>query len=780
MRRLCSFSCFSACGPRAAAAGVLALLGVGCTRPAPPGRPWREFVAELTNTARFADLAVRGTRLLSSYDRLGGNDDFNYFEKAGSEPGWVTVADLKGPGVVRRFWFTGVEPDHPFKFYFDGERSPRIQGAAEELFGRTWPFVPPLATYMNRAWTTYVPLTYRHSLRIETRTPPIHPRWGPRKLFFQANVEALPPEAPPETYPRKLSPEDERTLRDVAEVWNRSVEWPVAAGGEPQRVEVTAGTEMEIFADVGPATLREWTLAVEPTEPEAWSARERLWMLQDIVLRVFYDGRESPSVDVPLGDFFCCGWGPRRLGSLALGVGPQGFRCALPMPYARSVRFVLRNDADRAVTATFRAAREPGISAGAGYLHAMWNKSGPERQGPHRIAHFSGAGRYAGCYLAVTSHDNSWWMLEGDEMMHLDGETSPSWHGTGLEDYFNGAWYYGCAAFSAFYGVLDMSPYRTGQYRFHLVDPVRFEKSFLMVIERGDRNVSRGVMRSVAYAYLREPTVVAPVPTRREERRADPHPLQREVIMSQLIDLERMNNFAEAADLVETYLEQYPDVPWRGVLELRKLEYERLAGRGVADGAYDPFLRGERGQAAQEQAQLLAWLREKPLERALVGLHPNARAQLFLDGRPVLAADSPFALRVAGLELSRGPHTLCVEADLAREIPWVLASVRTADGVAGTGPGTPTTLSPRAGWMTNALSATRWDRTTSYTIVQGPPNAPYLPAVPNAFVLMQSKAYAIRPMYWEDTGQRAGIRVDFEMPLTNWPAHAREVTGLAR
>ncbi len=769
---------------RESVTGLLLALSLGlsfsCSRNEPEGgRPWNTFALELTDVSRFPDLSQPGVRLLSSYDRKGGNDDFNYFEKPGSESGWVVIADLKGPGCLWRFWLTGIELGHPFKIYIDGERKPRISGKVEDIFGNTFPFVPPLGAYINRAWYSFVPITFSKSLRIETRSPPTHQRWGLRRLFFHLNVESLPAGSAVQSFPKEFGPADHEAIRQVTNAWYRDVEWPVINVSELKTFEIQPGQEQELFADQGPATLTDWDLDVRPADPAGWSQQDREFLIQDATLRVFYDGLTGASVDVPVGDFFCNGWRARQFGSMALGVSTNGFHCALPMPYQKSVRFVLKNDADRPIAAAFGARRDAGVKPNAGYLHAVWNKSGPQRSGPHSLADFQGRGKYVGCYLGLTSWDNSWWMFEGDEAMFVDGEARPSWHGTGMEDYFNGAWYYRGAAFAALYGVMDMSPYRSGQYRFHLVDPVRFERTFHMEIERGDQNVSQGIMRSVGYAYLEQPSAVRSAGGDRAFRRADVKPLDKETLMFQLFELERMNNFGKAADQVREFLERYPDTEFRGVLELRILEYERLLGRVTDLAAYEPFLRGDHGDAAKQQAQALQWFYAQP-NRALVGLNVNGRARLFLDGREVLNGDSPVGLLLTGVELAPGHHTLCADVQLTRDWPWVQFGIRTQDGFAGTGTDTKATLRPPAGWMTGPAPGAGWENVTSYSIAQGPPGLPYIAAIPNAFILLQSKAYGVGALNWMETGGQAAYRVDFEFPLSGWPAHARAVAGLAR
>ena len=123
---------------------VLAALAAGCGR---------EAVTVASEAARLADplsiarLDGRDTVLHSSYDRTGGNDDWGTFSGDSAEPGWKVVADLKGPGVLTRFWFTGAKDGFPhrFRFFFDGEAVPRFEGVIEHGSGELNIFRHPIA-----------------------------------------------------------------------------------------------------------------------------------------------------------------------------------------------------------------------------------------------------------------------------------------------------------------------------------------------------------------------------------------------------------------------------------------------------------------------------------------------------------------------------------------------------------------------------------------------------------------------------------------------------------
>jgi hypothetical protein len=759
----------------------------GCARDtAPPGaRPWRDFVRDLADTRRLADWTnIPGAKLVSSYDPTGGNDDFNHFKGPGRDPGWVVLADLQGPGVVRRFWTTGVERGHFFRLYFDGERRPRVAGPIDELFGERFPFTPPLARYLNLCWYSYVPLTFQKSLRIETQAPPVHPLYGPRRLFYQVNVETFSAGGAVQTFPATLSGEDRAALEEAGRAWRRSVEWPSNDWAGVEGVAIPPGESAVVLRAEGPGVVEDWSLEVRPADPAGWTQRDREYLLQDAVLRVAYDDAAAPSVEVPVGNFFANEWRERHYGTLMMGSGPAGYRCRWPMPFRRALAVSLANGADRAIVARCAARVRPGAPPGAPFLHAEWRRSGPENGAPHVVAEFKGPGLFAGCLLGVTGAgggqtDNSWWILEGDEELFVDGERRPSWHGTGLEDYFNGGWYYRGAAFAALHGILDRAPFRVAQFRHHLVDPVRFRASFRMTFERGDRNVSHGWFQSTAFAYLDAPRPVHSCPVSRDERRANPERYERQTMMLQLVELERMNNFRKALDLCVEYQERQPGAEENGLYALRAIEYRRLLGEPVAREEYQPFLDGAHGSAAAEQAKLLAWFHERP-DRALIGLYASGQGRLFLDGTEVAQGDDPHRLFVSGVTLQDGPHRLAAQVGWRRPDAWFQAAVRTSGGLVGTGPGTRVARDAPADWMTTDSFSDAWYVAESRDVPRGVPDAPVIGGRANAFVLLQSKAYALGLHDWGHHRGNAHYRLDFSTPLNGWPGFAFQMSGLDR
>lgn len=744
---------------------------------------WEQCLNQLTDFPSVASLEPVNLKMLTSFDRTGGNNDFNNFAGPGREAGWMELVDEKGPGCIRRIWMTGTDPGHPIRIYIDGEKTPRIDSTLDDLFGTQPPWTPPLAQYVNMGFYSYLPITFNKSIRIEVKEPNVHPFWGPRRIFHQIAVELFPPDTAVESYPATFSESQLQAAANVnvqlqEMIDSRSLNQP----DEKSEVTVPAQAAVTLLELNGPRMMDRWQIDVRPVDADAWTAIDHGHLINDTVIRVYYDGQDKPGIDVPLGDFFANAWHKRAFGSAWMTSGEQGYECRLPMPFKQSIKIEVLNGADQPVTASFRYSLRDLPTNQTGYLHAEYRRSGPTG-GNHLITRVNGKGKFLGCFLGVTGLDASWWILEGDERMWVDGNTEPVWHGTGLEDYFNGAWYYRGAAFGSFSANFDRAPFRVAQFRHQHADPVSFDHYFQMEFERMNNEQNgqpvNGFFESVAYMYLEKPTPVYPCPASRDERRAVDSPNHQQTFMLQLVELERSNDFEAAIRAIQEYLERYPDSEESGVYRLRLLEYRRLLGQAVSSSDYDSFRDGTAGAAAQEQVKLLDWFYENE-NRAIIGLSVNGKGRLFLDGKLVLSGDHPFHLFAAGIELAAGNHQLAAQVDYQRGDPWLQAGIRTHTGVDGTGPGTAHSLSVDPQWRSTPVDALNWGRCDLRLIPRGVPDAPLIGGIANAFILLQSKTYPVSAQDWVYYRSTAYFREDVEIPMKGYPSFSISTTGLSR
>ena len=270
-------------------------------------------------------------------------------------------------------------------------------------------------------------------------------------------------------------------------------------------------------------------------------AVQHLWMTVDplawrrFVLRFYWDDEETPSVEAPLGDLFCNGWCERcNITSLPVAVNPAGgFNSYWEMPFRQHARITLENLSPEETRGFYYQIDYTltDMPADRAYFHAQWRRNNPL---PYREVHtlldgVKGQGHYVGTYIAWGVHNTGWWG-EGEVKFYLDGDADwPTICGTGTEDYFGGAWdfeqpkgEYGLfsAPFSGLPQVIKpdglyRSQQRFGMYRWHIMDPVRFQHDLRVTIQAlGWRSPLEGKSRylplqddiaSTAFWYQAEP-----------------------------------------------------------------------------------------------------------------------------------------------------------------------------------------------------------------------------------------------------------------------------------
>ena len=248
--------------------------------------------------------------------------------------------------------------------------------------------------------------------------------------------------------------------------------------------------------------------------------------LRDLVLRIYWDGNTFPSVESPIGDFFGCGHARYYyFNNPVQAVGTENaLNCFWPMPFGRSARVTVENQGAQKIDAFYYYVdwrKFDQLPPQIGYFHAQYRQAFPNANGkPYLILDTDGAqGHYCGVNLSIHTQVAGWWG-EGDDIMTIDGETTPSLWGTGSEDYFCGAWCYGDAFFRDYFGL----PYRERKdhgadnrwnvYRLHLESPIAFQKSLKVEIEHGaggfdeTRPGKNNNYASCAYWYMAKPTAL--------------------------------------------------------------------------------------------------------------------------------------------------------------------------------------------------------------------------------------------------------------------------------
>lgn len=274
---------------------------------------------------------------------------------------------------------------------------------------------------------------------------------------------------------------------------------------------------MTTIAEIeGPGTIRHIWITV----PEV--------AYRNCIIRMYWDGESSPSVEVPLGDFFCCGHAMRtKVDSIAIAVNPSGgFNSYWPMPFRKSAKIEIENQWKDNIGGFFYQVdyELDDVPEDVGYLHAQWRRSVTRIDNPDYVItdNIKGKGQYVGTYLAWTQLSNGWWG-EGELKFYMDGDTDfPTICTTGTEDYFCGAWgFYGPEhreeQHTAMYTGVPLVQHentkvpRYGLYRWHIADPVRFESDLRVTIQalgwwpNGKFQPLQDDIASVAYWYQVEP-----------------------------------------------------------------------------------------------------------------------------------------------------------------------------------------------------------------------------------------------------------------------------------
>lgn len=332
---------------------------------------------------------------------------------------------------------------------------------------------------------------------------------------------------------------DSRRRRESS--WDRD-------GGNDDRLTIPAGTTAQLADIQGPGSINHIWCTVAPPRVDGVDEAEDDY-LRRLVLKITWDDAEHPSVLAPLGDFFGVGHGRTvNFASAPLQMSPQngkGFNSWFHMPFATRARIELISELAQAPVYFYYYIDYElfdGVDTELGYFHAQFNRQQPTDgvaqgaqtneqflfegenltgEGNYVILDAAGRGHYVGCVLNIRNlrRTAAWnWYGEGDDMIFIDGQPfPPSLHGTGTEDYFNTAWCPSQSYSAPYHGItLPGGPNWSGEislYRFHIEDPITFEKSILVTIEHGHDNKRSDDYSSVAYWYQTLPHRPFDIPT---------------------------------------------------------------------------------------------------------------------------------------------------------------------------------------------------------------------------------------------------------------------------
>ena len=283
---------------------------------------------------------------------------------------------------------------------------------------------------------------------------------------------------------------------------------------------------------------------------------QSIWMTGTVtwnmVIRMYWDGCEYPSVEAPLGAFFGFGYSNTAIDKLGnfptltsamIMVAPnRGMSCYWPMPFKKGCKITVENrsPSETHVLYYMITGEHCDIPEECGYFHASYRQAHPIAAGDAYtvIDGIEGRGHFVGCALFAGLNGNNGCWVEGEAKMYIDDDKYPSINYTGTEDYFCGAYAFGYDSrvekyqpysghYAGMYACIGGDHFRYEYqprfmlYRWHVPDPIHFKKNFKMTLQNmhftphGHKG-RRDDYASTAYWYQTIPAKVHPIPSDEE------------------------------------------------------------------------------------------------------------------------------------------------------------------------------------------------------------------------------------------------------------------------
>jgi hypothetical protein len=424
------------------------------------------------------------------------------------------MLDADGPGVVTRVWHTSSSSIDPrFNIYIDDDPIPVVSSRRNALFNRDldYPFVDLFVGDAGNSaggYYCYFPIPFAEHIRItaadfkgeDDDAESLH------RFYYNIDYLIFPQETDITSFSGTLSETDQANFQAILDMWYALGDNPVADSSAVilQGSTVLLPHVVDTLAYItGTHYITEISIFVDPSHEDT---------LKNLVLSARWDDEEEASINVPLWSFFGNPLERGFFNSLPLGSTGNGFYSYFPMPFHSSALLTIENVGDEEVPADFRIAYGELDGPGPQYrFHTEYREETPTTSGTnYAVLEVSGQGHYVGTTLGIES-DHDWSILEGDEMLYVDGESMPSIHGTGTEDYFNCGWYfYDQDSLSLPYHGLSLLQHDSlglcgvSAHRFHIPDPIPFNSSLKVTFEHGPVNDLNANYFSVAYYYLHE------------------------------------------------------------------------------------------------------------------------------------------------------------------------------------------------------------------------------------------------------------------------------------
>jgi hypothetical protein len=484
----------------------------------------------------FSELAClkSGVQTLqfSSYDREGGNthDGFDgLYSCLYDENNECVIFDAEGPGIIKNMWFTrqtsgglGITDLGSLNFLFGDEITPRYTIPLRNIFcvgldPCFYPFEEPLVgDFVAGGYYSYIPIGFNESLRIRIDGKSHQYIKDNPPLYYHITYQKLPKDTSIADF--SLT----QNISDLIERWRDTGNNPNLETGslfKQDTIQLEPGILNEFFSLSQDGII---------TGIELNPSSRDINTLNNLELKIYWDGESSPSVDVPLGILFSSSIrileGPANtainpIKSLPIGTSSNDdnyMYIFFPMPFKNSARIEIKNNLESNINLDYRITYKQNVDdhlkCDFGYFHSQYR--GPQdliNDGKDWILlEDYGEGHLVSVIMAVDYEGIDPTYLEGDERIYVDYSKTPSIYGTGTEDYFQGGWYFinGVSFGRPSHGAPNTAvkyntwgPQFTEAYRHHFEDYIPFMSQIKAGIEHGPINDAEGRYESVSLYY---------------------------------------------------------------------------------------------------------------------------------------------------------------------------------------------------------------------------------------------------------------------------------------
>jgi hypothetical protein len=431
---------------------------------------------------------------------------------------WVVLAELEGPGAITRIW--AAQPAGYLRLAFDETTVVELE-FIDIFTGVVAPFGKPLCyAGSGGGYNCYFPMGFATGCRILARD---------FSSDYQINYVRFPTGTSVETFNLVLDGEARQALAEIEEVFRAGLsERQLFGRSRPYAVtefqELRAGEKLVTETFPGGGVIRALHVSFADLRPEM-----QPYVLHQTVLRIFFDGEERPSVEVPLVDFFGSGFRMNRYNSLLCGtdlwtdlpgeatredlnrVGHESrfCYCYFPMPFQDAARIEVEAPPTLPRGSRLRLMLYVRVDpqrppAEALRFHAKFRREDPCRQEQFALLEAGGAGRLVGLTLNVDCPRKAWWGA-GGEIIWVDKAPSPQYLGTGSGDLLGATQALAVEALPL-HGVTSTGPYgKSSGYRWFVPDCVNFEKSIRAVLENRQADDARDTYYGCVVYWYAEP-----------------------------------------------------------------------------------------------------------------------------------------------------------------------------------------------------------------------------------------------------------------------------------